>query len=227
MMRSLCLLLASLVLVPVAIAAPPARLEIVYEVSRDGSTIADAVHRLAHGNGTYRLTETWQGRGWYALGGEVRRASRGMVVADGLRPLEYVDERRGRDTERASFDWKSATVTLEHKGSVKVIPLPANASDRLAMFYELAFDPQRAPRFPIDVIDGRGVSDQVYLVEGREHLTTPAGEFEVLKLVRHKENKERAELWLAVERSFIPVRIRLVAKDGTHLDQVATRISVD
>jgi hypothetical protein len=227
MMRSSCLLLISLLVVPVANAAPPARLEIVYEVSRDGSTVADAVHRLAHDNGRYHLTETWKGRGWYAFGAKIRRASHGMVVADGLRPLEYVDERRGRDTERASFDWRSATATLEHKGAVKVIPLPAHASDRLALFYEVAFDPLRGRRFAIDVIDGRGVSDHVYLEEGREHLKTPAGEFEVLKLVRRKENNERAELWLAVDRSFIPVRILLVTKDGTRLDQVATRISVD
>jgi hypothetical protein len=226
-MRSLCLLLTSVALMPAALAAPPAQLEIVYEVSRNGSTIADTVHRLSHGNGTYQLTETWKGRGLYALRGQIRRASSGVVAADGLRPLEYVDERSGRDAERASLDWNTATATLQHKGAVKVIPLPANPSDRLASFYELAFDPPSEPRFLIDVIDGRGISDQIYLEEGREHLKTPAGEFDVLKLVRRKENNERAELWLAVDRSFIPVRILLIAKDGTRLDQVATRISID
>ena len=209
-----------------AAAAPPAELEIAYQVSRDGAVIADSVHRLRHSGGAYELTETWKGRGLYALRGQIKRHSQGKVVATGLKPLEYVDERSGRRTERASFDWNAGTVTLLFKGPARVLTLPRHPSDRLAFFYEFAFDPPLGEQVEIDVIDGRGISDQVYRNAGRERLKTPAGEFDALRLVRHKENNERAELWLAADRSYIPVRVLVVAKDGSRLEQVATRISV-
>ena len=77
----------------------------------------------------------------------------------------------------------------------------------------------------LDVIDGRGVSDQVYRIEGNERLTLPAGDFDTVRLVRRKESGERAELYLARDRDYLPVRLLVIDKNGTRLDQVATRIS--
>jgi hypothetical protein len=91
--------------------------------------------------------------------------------------------------------------------------------------FQFAFKPPRAAEVVLDVIDGRGISDQIYRVEGREKMTIASGEFQIVKLVRKKEGDERAEIWLAADRDYIPVRILIVTKDGTWLDQVATRIT--
>src|SRR6266446_4937714 len=131
-MRNWFLLLISVA--ALAQAAPPARVEIDYEVTRNGMALADIEHRFEHTGGAYQVTETWRGRGLFFLRGKIRRESRGAITAQGLQPLEYSDMRTGRDTERA-------------------------------------------------------------------------------------------ELWLAKERDFLPVRLLIVGKDGTRLDQVATRIS--
>ena len=40
-------------------AAPPARVEIVYEVRHNDSAIAEVVHLLEHDGRTYRLSERW------------------------------------------------------------------------------------------------------------------------------------------------------------------------
>lgn len=222
-MRSFLFLLTSIA--ALANAAPPARLEITYELTRDGSTVAEIVQNLEYGGGKYQLTEIWQGRGLFRLLGTARRNSRGDVGAEGLRPLEYTDERTGRDTERALFDWKAKTVTYQYKGPPTTTPMPPNARDRLQFLMQFAFKPPRGQQVVLDVIDGRGISDQIYQVEGRERFKTPAGEFDALKLVRRKENNERAEIWLAADRGYLPVRVLIVAKDGTRLDQVVTRIS--
>ena len=55
--------------------------------------------------------------------------------------------------------------------------------------------------------------------------TTPVGEFDTVKVARQGDERETAELWLAAERAFIPVRLLVVEKDGTRYEQVATRIS--
>jgi hypothetical protein len=225
MRRSLLLLISVAGLVRAAEAAPPATLQLAWELTKDGSPIAEIVQTLAHARGKYQITETWHGRGLYRLMGSVKRQSRGDVGAEGLRPAEYSDERSGRDPERATFDWKAKTVTYQYKGPATTIPLPPNPRDRLQFLLQFAFRPPRGDQVALDVIDGRGISDQVYRVEGREQFRTPAGDFDALKLVRRKEGSERAEIWLAADRGYLPVRILIIDKKGARLDQVVTRIS--
>ena len=208
-------------------AAPPQRVEIAYEVAHNGTAVAEVSDRLEHDGRSYRLTETWHGKGVYALGGEAVRSSRGAVVTDGLRPLEFEDRRSGRDTARANFDWKAKSLTLQYKGAPETRPLPAGAHDRLSFLYGFAFSQPGAQAVTYNVADGKGVSRYVYRAAGRERVKTPAGEFDSLKIVKQKEKPQDrgTEIWLAADRHYLPVRIVVVEKDGTRLDQVAVRIS--
>ncbi|MGH8740180.1 MAG: DUF3108 domain-containing protein [Burkholderiales bacterium] len=205
-------------------AAPPERVELSFDVLHNGSSVARVEHRLQHDGRVYELTETWSGKGLYALLGTARRTSRGTIAHDGLQPQEYRDERTGRRTARARFDWQAQTVTLQYKGDPRVLPLPADASDRLAFLFDFAFSPPPAAQVTFHLIDGRGKSRHVYALDGRERLTTPAGQFEAFKLVRRTDG-ELAEIWLAAERSYLPLRIRVTEKDGALYDQVLTKIS--
>lgn len=222
-MRSSFFLLISFV--GAARAAPPPHLELAYEVTKNGSAIAEISQDLRYGAGKYELTELWQGRGLYRLLGTITRESRGAVGPEGLVPLEYTDQRTGRSTEHARFDWKAKSVTYQYKGAPTTIPLPPNPRDRLQFLLQFAFKPPRGDKVALDVIDGRGISDQVYRLEGREPFKTPAGEFDALKLVRRKEKNERAEIWLATNRDYLVVRILIITKEGDRIDQVVTRIS--
>src|SRR6058998_4335820 len=111
-MRNWFLLLISVA--ALAQAAPPARVEIDYEVTRNGMALADIEHRFEHTGGAYQLTEIWRGRGLFYLRGKIRRESRGAITAQGLQPLEYSDKRTGRDTER--------DLRLERKDRHRAIP---------------------------------------------------------------------------------------------------------
>jgi hypothetical protein len=206
-------------------AAPPARVELSFEVLHNGSSVAQVAHRLQHDGHVYELTEAWSGRGLYALLGTARRTSRGRVGEEGLQPMEYRDERTGRRTARARFDWHAKTVTMQYKGDARVVPLPPDASDRLAFLFDFAFSPPPEGEISFHLMDGRGKSRHVYVVEGTEQLTTPAGPFEALRLVRRTDD-EIAEIWLATRHSFLPLRIRVTEKDGTRFDQVVVQISV-
>lgn len=205
-------------------AAPPGRVEIAYEITRNGSAVAEIVDRLEHGGGKYQLTQVWKGKGVYALRGTILRTSRGAVTADGLKPAEFIDERTGRSTASARLDWAAKTLTMKYKGAARTEPLPARAHDRLAFLFDFSFAPPRGREVSFDLVDGRGQSRHVYAVNGRERLKTPAGEFQTIKLVRGSA-EERTEIWLAAERSYLPVRVLVVGKDGTRVDQVATRLS--
>jgi hypothetical protein len=195
------------------VAAPPRSVEIGYEIAQDGSVLAEVSQRLEHDGHSYRLTETWKGKGVYALGGEANRTSQGAVAADGLRPQKFEDKRPGRDTRHAEFDPAAKTPTLQRQ-------------DQLSFMWTLAFSPPR-DTLTASVADGKRVTSYTYKVAGRERVQTPAGEFNALKLVKRTASPQdkATEIWLAIDRQYVPVRILVTDKDGKRLDQVAVRIS--
>ena len=209
----------------VAGAEPPPRLEVAYALTRNGSPMAEVVERLEYSGGNYQLTEIWKGKGLYALLGSARRVSQGSIAQGTLRPREFFDERSGRDTARAWFDWNARTLTMQYKGNRASEPLPPNAQDRLSFLFALSLVPGRAESVSYTIADGKGLSRHVYQLAGRERIRTPAGEFDAVKALRQGADRESAELWLAVEKSYIPVRLLVLEKDGTRYEQVATRIS--
>lgn len=221
------LFLFALAWLPALQAAPPANIEIVFDVLHNGLAIAEVVEKLEHDGKTYRAIEIGKGRGAMAFLFQTKRMSRGLITPNGLRPQEFTDERSGRPTASASFDYAAKTLTMKYKGEPQVQPLPANPSDRLAFAFQFAFIESPASVVTLDLADGRGVSNQVYEPGGRIKIQVPAGEFETLRVVRRPDgpNDRTAELWLAPAYGYLPVRILVVEKDGTRTDQVATRVS--
>jgi hypothetical protein len=214
MMRNIYLTIA-LSFAAAALAAPPQRVEIGYEVARNGLVLAEVNQRLEHDGRSYRLTETWRGKGALSLRGEAVRTSQGTIATDGLRPQKFEDKRSGRDTQQASFDASSKTAT----------PL---RQDRLSFIWTFAFAPPKGA-VTVSVADGKGATSYTYEPAGRERVKTPAGEFDALKLVKRKANPDDkgTEIWLAVERNYLPVRLLVIDKDGTRLDTLAAKIGAN
>ncbi len=207
-----------------AAAAPPAYVEIDYEIARNGTVLAEVEHVLEHDGRQYKLTEVWKGRGLLALRGTATRTSRGMVSSSGLKPLQFTDERSGRSTARVAYDWKAGMVTMQYKGEPRTEAMPPRAHDRLAFLFDFAFAAPRGREVAFDLLDGRGQSHHVYVVGARELLKTPMGEFPALKVGRTTED-DRVDIWLAAERSYIPLRVLVTEKDGTTFDQMAVKIT--
>ena len=209
-------------------AAPPGRVEIGYEVLHNGGAVADVTIVLEHDGLKYQLAERWKGRGIYALAGEAQRTSRGTIAPDGLRPLEYEDVRSRRAPGRARFEWDTRTLTLQYRDGPQTRPMPPHAQDRLSFVFAFAF---RAPGWrptEFNLVDGKGVANYVFENAGRERIGIPAGQFDALRLVKRKQSPDdrSSEMWLDPSRSYLPLRVLVVQKDGTRVDQVATRISV-
>lgn len=209
---SLIALSAAAVAAAPALAAPPHKAEIVYELARNGMALAEVTHRLEHDGKAYKLTENVRGRGVLALKGDITRSSEGAVAADGLRPKKFEDKRSGRDALKAEFDPAAKTPTLKQQ-------------DQLSLAWTFAFAPP-AKEVGVSVADGKRVSDYAYQPAGKEKVKTPAGEFDALKFVKKRERADdkTTEVWIAADRQ-VPVRILIIDKDGTRLDQVAAKIS--
>jgi len=223
-MRSWCAAIALGTAAAAALAAPPARVVIEYDVRHNGISLATVRHVLDFVFKGSAPTETWEGNGVLALLGEIRRTSQGQVTPSGLRPLVYEDRRPRRSPATARFDWAQGKLVQEFRGPPRTEPIPAHAQDRLSFFYAPAFQTPGKGPLEYHVVDGKGVSHYVLDVAGRERLTVPAGEFDALRLVKRDEDGKKTELWLDTGRSLLPLRLHIVHKDGTRIDQVAARI---
>jgi|SRR6185436_1007751 len=227
-MRSLCFLLISAVALG-AHAAPAAlqgTFEIQFDISCEGTELAEVVERLDLSPGSYQMTETSKGKGIYALLGTAKRISRGAIVNGVLQPAEFSDERTGRDTARAWFDWKAQTITMQHGGRKGTEEMPPNSQDRLSFLLAVTMMPGRVKNLKLSIFDGKGQSRHEYDVAGRERVQTPAGNFEAVRITRRYEAgaKDRADLWVAADFG-LPVKVVNIDRDGKRCEHVAKRIA--
>jgi hypothetical protein len=211
-----------------ALAVPPSRIRVYYELSYNGVVMAEGNETLEHDGRAYRIESEARGKGFYALlqRGAVKRTSRGQINANGtgLRPVEFRDQRGDRTPEFARFDWNSRVVTHERGGKQHTSPITDGMLDRVSFMWNFAFAQPKA-EINTQVADGRGTTQFRYAVAGSEVIKTPAGEIESLHLVKQRDSGDarQTELWLDVKRSYVPVRLLVIEKDGTRVDQVVTR----
>jgi hypothetical protein len=207
-----------------AAAAPPERIKLSYEVTY-GTMHGDVVETLEHDGRTYSIVSNTKGRGILAAFGN-KRTVRGRITPQGLRPDEYRDERPFGWVASAKFDWESRSVTQERKGKSETLQMQGPAQDPLSLAYTFAFVPPTGKEYDITRADGRGLTPFRFAVLGNEKLATPIGEIQTLHIAKVRDGPEdkSTDIWFAVERNFLPVRVLVVDKDGERVDQVVTRI---
>jgi uncharacterized protein DUF3108 len=216
-------------LVPAAaFAAPPGRVVLEYDMSRNDIVMAELKETLEHDGKSYRLVSEGKGKGIFAVlaRGTVLRTSEGAITGEGLLPREYRDQ-RGSRTAAAKFDRPARTLVQEKDGKSETQPLPDRAQDRLSYLWSFAFAPPKGGHVEAMVADGRGAPVHYdYAVAGTEILKTALGDLETLHLVKQRtpDDSRQTEVWLAAKRNYVPVRVLVVEKDGTRLDQVVTRM---
>ena len=203
-----------------------------YELSYNGVVAAELIEVLEHDGRNFSLSSEGRGKGIGALlyRGAARRSVRGEITSEGLRPLEYRDQRGDKPAAVAKFDWVRRTLTQEHEGKNETTDMVPPLQDRLSFLYNYAFQssPDLKPGkvIKITLTDGKGLTQHQYNVAGSEVLKTPVGELETVHLVKQRDNKDDrgTEIWFASGRDYLPVRVLVIEKDGVRIDQVLTRI---
>lgn len=197
----------------------------VYKTSL-GMQVGRAEHRWEFdGEGHYRLTAFTETSGLAALIKPVRidMESRGLLVAGGLRPESYRTWKKAGDEENADFDWSTGQVRLSRDGGVaNIVP---GTQDLLSLLYQLAYLPRPEEGSSIGVVTGRKYDRYELDSFGEELLEVPAGQFRTLHL-RAVAGNTITEIWIALDDSRLPVKIRFTDKKGDSFDQVATEIAM-
>ncbi len=135
-----------------------------------------------------------------------------------ITPRDYRYIQTGGDeetNEQASFGWKDKTLRLSREN--KTFSLPENSYDvlsfQLALMRELQ---QQHKNFVFHVADHRNFHTFNAKVVNEETITTPAGDFKVVKVDALDPNSgKRFVFWCAPKLDYLPVRVEYTKKkDG-------------
>ena len=213
--------------------AAPAALSASYDVQLNGMQIAVINEQFDTANDTYRIVSESNPVGLLALFRKqgVTLVSRGKLTANGLQP-EHFEGMNGSDESRrvsAEFDWAEARITLKHEGKTESAPLPPGAQDRISLMYQFMFvEPGQLRQLDVAMTNGRKIDQYRYSITPDVDLDTPLGRMKTLHLVKERQPDESAaEIWLAPQHHFFPIKVLLVEKDGARYEQTITRLELN
>jgi hypothetical protein len=199
------------------------------DMSRD-LVVAEIDYRLQHDGGGYELATRGKAVGMVALfySGVLTQNSVGRLGADGFRPERY-SERRGKRPERVvRFD--HARRKMIGTGEPPEVALLPGTQDRLSVFYQLGLMARGKPkqfepgqRFTMPLASMKTIDQATFTVAGAEAVNTARGPVPALRLtVRNEDDPEdpTIDVWLGLEISMLPARIRVQEHDGKVIDQV-------
>ena len=157
----------------------------------------------------YTVTSILSPQGMASLffSGQLVQMSRGRIIASGLQPEEFWDQRDNKRSQ-SRFNYATQTVLNESSKGARTFPLPAGLQDVQSLLFQLALTAPPAAESEHAVFNGKKVRSYRYRLVGEENLDTPIGVLRTLHIVRMTENStERFEIWLAMDRYYLPVKL--------------------
>lgn len=194
--------------------------------------IGRAIHRWVHDGKTYEIQTLIETTGLAALRKSLKlvQISHGEVTDKGLRPKEFLGERRSGEepTERASFDWAANRVILVSGDRRREAVLVPGAQDFASAWYQLGLEAPGRDRVEMMVATGKSYKKKVFERGPQEMLETRAGPIEAVHWRTTPEpDEDRVEVWLAPKYHQVPVRIRYTDRKGEVIDQMLSELDLD
>ena len=143
--------------------------------------------------------------------GKFVQTSRGRITPQGLQPEVFWDQ-RGDKRSSAQFDAAQGHLTFyPDKGAPRHFTYPGEVQDVLSLFFHLALTaPPPGGRLTYTVFNGKKLRDYTYTVLGEAVLETALGSLRTLHLARVGDERDgRFEVWLAIDRHYLPVRVMM------------------
>jgi len=152
-------------------------------------------------------------------------SSEGVVAAVGLQPRHF-EQHQGDDEKKsiyADFDWVAIQLSMKNKGNVTIEPLAKGTQDVVSFPYQWMLFPPKADEVSLPITTGK--KQRVYnckVIEREVSLTVDAGQFKTLHLINASEKSavNEREFWLAIERSYLPVKIIMREENGTPINLI-------
>jgi hypothetical protein len=225
-------LLAASLFATAAQAAGPTRLDVVYDLYRNGQKLGQVTDTFTRSGESYTLVSEARVTGPLKVlwPGSIRLESIGVVTKQGLRPSQFQHARSDAPNKLATarLDWTLHSIAYEYKGkSWQVDGLQDGAQDQLSQLYQFMFAPSLPADYSLQVVSGRDLNDYRYARSGGAAIQTPLGKLATQQYERITQNPDQKAItvWIATERNNLPVQIR-IRDDGVTLEQRLVQVSI-
>ena len=188
----------------------PSRIDLRFQVSYGLASGEQTMVWVNEGGQRYTLISVAEATGLAGVlyRGKFVQTSSGRITPRGLQPEEFWDQ-RGDKRSRAQFDAAQSRLTLTpDKGAPRHFEYQGEVQDVLSLFFQLALTaPPPEGRLTYTVFNGKKLRDYTYAVRGEVMLETAVGSLRTLHLARVTDGDGRFEVWLAIDRHYLPVRV--------------------
>ncbi|MFP5410596.1 MAG: DUF3108 domain-containing protein [Gammaproteobacteria bacterium] len=198
------------------------RFEVRYGIARGEQTLV----WVSEGE-TYTVTSVAAATGLAGIfySGRFVQTSQGRLTPRGLVPELFWDQRGDRRSS-ARFDAVNGMLTYSPaRGAPRRFAFRDGAQDTLSLFFQLALTAPPEATAVHQVFNGRRVRDYAYAVRGETRLDTALGPLRTLHLARMADDDGRFEVWLAVDRHYLPVRVLRTDDKGNEVELSVASIS--
>jgi hypothetical protein len=210
----------------------PQRMEVVYDLYRNGLKLAQVTDTFTRSGNRYRLVSETHATGPLKMlwPGTIHLESTGVLSAAGLRPSEFQHARSDAPHKLATarLDWERHSIAFQYMGrSWQVDGLRSGAQDQLSQLYQFMFVASLPADYTVQVVGGRNVNDYHYVRSDGGTMQTPLGALATQRYQRitQKPDDKAITVWVAPAQHNLPVQIR-VSEDNVTVEQRLLRASI-
>jgi hypothetical protein len=216
----------------------PSAVKASYKIYKAGILLGSVEERFERDGDRYKITSASKAEGPLSvfIREEINLASEGKIGAGGLVPTVFSSTRKSDASKSfiTRFNWDKQELVREHDDreqpsgvGKEIFALPAGTQDRLSAMYQFMLATPVATNISTLMTQGKNAERYQYLKQDEPTLNTRAGQFATVHYVREaKAGESKAELWLAKDRHYLPVRLIFTDPKGTSLEQTLVDLVV-
>ncbi len=206
----------------------PAHIEIVYELRGLASGKQTHVWQKNGSRYTLETEATASGLAGVFVRGKMVQKSAGRIGPHGLIPEHYEMLRLSGKRETLQFNYPDQSIESDTGKRKLELPLVAGTQDPLSSIYQLAMMAQDEREGTVVAASAKRVKGYPYRSQGEEILSTPLGDIKTLRVTRAGDSDKGAvQLWLAVDRHYLPVKVTYTDDDGVEWVLMANAIHIN
>lgn len=195
-----------------------------YKIYKSGILIGTVEERFTRAGDAYKIVSETQTAGAlkWLLRDQVTLSAEGKIGANGLEPAKYQLTRQNDRTKNisAQFERSKNKIVSHHHDKTEIFDLPAGTLDRISAMYQFMFEPPTAPEVTFWMSQGKGAEQYRYRKQSEPVIKVGDTTYPTVHYVRETgPGRPQAQLWLAKNKYFLPVRMIFEDSHGLSLEQ--------
>lgn len=202
-----------------------------YRILKSGLLIGTVDEKFIREGDSYKIISETRTAGGLSLflRERITVTAEGKIGATGLEPGLYEFRRQGNGAKNISarFDWNVHQIYSQQSSRNESFELPAGTMDRISAMYQFMFNAPRDNRVHTWVSNGKQAELYHYRKKGEPTLQVGNQLLATVHYERESEpGRPRAQLWLAKDHHFLPVRAIFEDSRGMSLEQTLVQFQV-